>query len=189
LPRALASFLAEHPAISIDVEERESVDIAQLIASEAADLGLAVEEMLPATVERYPFCEDNLVLVVRRGDALARHRRIAFTDVLDRDFVGLSGTSALHDHVVKQAVHLGARMRFRARMRSFDSVCELVAAGVGVAVVPEAAARRCSRSLEIQPIRLREPWTRRKLVVCTHDARRLSQPARRLLEHLRRARR
>ena len=68
LPKALASFLAEHPAISIDVEERESVDIAQLIASGAADIGVAVEEMLPPTVERYPFCDDNLVLVVRRGD-------------------------------------------------------------------------------------------------------------------------
>ena len=118
---------------------------------------------------------------------LARHRRIAFADVLGRDFVGLSGTSALHDHVVKQAVHLGARLRFRARMRSFDAVCELVAAGAGIAVIPEAAARRCSRTTAIQPIRLREPWAQRKLVVCTHDARALSKPAQRLFEHLRRA--
>jgi DNA-binding transcriptional LysR family regulator len=187
LPKVLAGFLAEHPAISIDVEERESVDIAQLIASGAADIGVAVEEMLPPTVERYPFCDDNLVLVARRGDALARHRRVAFADVLGRDFVGLSGTSALHDHVVKHALHLGARLRFRARMRSFDAVCELVAAGAGIAVIPEAAARRCSRTIAIQPIRLREPWAHRKLVVCTHDARSLSKPAQRLFDHLRRA--
>jgi DNA-binding transcriptional LysR family regulator len=187
LPKVLAGFLAEHPAISIDVEERESVDIAQLIASGAADIGVAVEEMLPPTVERYPFCDDHLVLVARRGDALARHRRVAFADVLGRDFVGLSGTSALHDHVVKQALHLGARLRFRARMRSFDAVCELVAAGAGIAVIPEAAARRCSRTIAIQPIRLREPWAHRKLVVCTHDTRSLSKPAQRLFDHLRRA--
>jgi DNA-binding transcriptional LysR family regulator len=187
LPKALAGFLAEHSAISIDVEERESADIAQLIASGAADIGVAVEEMLPPTVERYPFCDDNLVLVVRRGDALARHRRIAFADVLDRDFVGLSGPSALHDHVAKQAVQLGARLRFRARMRSFDAVCELVAAGAGIAVIPDAAARRCSRAMPIKPIRLREPWTQRTLAVCTHDARTLSKPAQRLFEHLRRA--
>ena len=187
LPKALASFLAEHPAISIDVEEHESVDIAQLIASGAADIGVAVEEMLPPTVARYPFCEDNLVLVVRRGDALARHRRIAFADVLGQDFVGLSGASALHDHVVKQAVHLGARLRFRARMRSFDAVCELVAAGAGIAVIPEAAARRCSHVMAIQPIRLREPWAQRNLVICTQQAGALSKPAQRLREHLRRA--
>ena len=35
LPKALAAFLSQHPRISIDVEERESVDIAQAIASAA----------------------------------------------------------------------------------------------------------------------------------------------------------
>ncbi|MDQ8726853.1 LysR substrate-binding domain-containing protein [Bradyrhizobium sp. LHD-71] len=187
LPKAVASFLAEHPTISIEVEERESVDIAQLIASGAADIGVAVEDMLPATVKRYPFCDDNLVLVVPRTDALARHRRVAFADVLGRAFVGLSGTSALHDHVVRQAVQLGARLRFRVRMRSFDAVCELVAAGAGIAVIPEAAARRCSRGMAIQPIRLRERWAQRKLVVCTHDGGTMSKPAQQLFEHLRRA--
>lgn len=186
LPKAMASFLAAHPAISIEVEERESIDIAQLIASGTADIGVAVETMLPPTLERHPFCDDDLVLVVRRGDALAR-RRIAIADVLDRDFIGLSGESALHDHVLRQAAQLGARLRFRARVRSFDAVCELVAAGAGIAVIPEAAARRCSRVMAIQPIVLREPWTRRKLVVCTHDARTLSKPAQRLFDHLRRA--
>lgn len=186
LPKALASFLNLHPAISVDVEERESAGIAELIASGAADIGVAVEDMLPQTVQRYPFCDDNLVLVVRRGDALGRHRRMTFADVLDRDFVGLSGASALHDHVVKQALHLGTRLRFRARMRSFDGICELVAAGAGIAVIPEAAAQRCRHSMAIQPIRLREPWTQRKLVVCTHDAGVLSKPAQRLFEHLRR---
>lgn len=186
LPKAMASFLAAHPTISIEVEERESADIAQLIASGSADIGVAVESMLPPKLERHPFCDDNLVLVVRRGDALAR-RRVAFADVLERDFIGLSGESALHDHVLKQAAQLGARLRFRARVRSFDAVCELVAAGAGIAVVPEAAARRCSRAMAVQPIGLREPWTQRKLVVCTHDARTLSKPAQRLFEHLRRA--
>jgi hypothetical protein len=41
--------------------------------------------------------------------------------------------------------------------------------------------------MAIQPIRLREPWTQRKLVVCTRDARALAKPAQRLFEHLRRA--
>jgi DNA-binding transcriptional LysR family regulator len=187
LPKALASFLAAHPSINVDVEEHESVDIAPLIASGSADIGVAVEGMLPASLERYPFCDDDLVLVVRRGDALARHRHAAFADVVGRDFIGLSGATALHDHLVKQAVSLGARLRFRARMRTFEAVCELVAAGAGIAVVPEAAARRCSRTVGIQPVRLREPWAKRKLVVCTHDVRTLSKPARSLLEHLRRA--
>src|SRR5437899_4516589 len=41
LPKALAAFLGQHPHISIDVEERESGEIATAIATGAADLGLA----------------------------------------------------------------------------------------------------------------------------------------------------
>ena len=39
LPKALADFLAEHPRISIDVEERESGEIARAIAFGVADSG------------------------------------------------------------------------------------------------------------------------------------------------------
>src|ERR1700691_1720385 len=68
LPKALATFLREHPDISLDVEERESTDIATAIASGAADLGFAAEHALPDHVERFSFGEDRLMLVAsRRG--------------------------------------------------------------------------------------------------------------------------
>src|ERR1700738_2624159 len=60
LPKALAAFLREHPDISVDVEERESTDIAAAIASGAADLGFAGEHALPDNVERFLFSEDQL---------------------------------------------------------------------------------------------------------------------------------
>src|ERR1700733_13944747 len=99
LPKALAAFLREHPDISIDVEERESADIAAAIASGAADLGFAAEHALPDHFERFSFGEDRLVLVVpRRGDFAGR-RQIDFTDVTDRDFVGLTTATALQGHI------------------------------------------------------------------------------------------
>src|ERR1043166_7692579 len=81
LPRALAAFLAEHPRISIDVEERESGEIARAIASGLADLGLAAEHALPEGIERIPFSEDRLVLVVPRQDELAGRRQVDFREV------------------------------------------------------------------------------------------------------------
>src|ERR1700754_2715791 len=61
LPKALAAFLREHP--DIDVEERESADIASAIASGASDLGFAAEHALPDNIERFAFGEDRLALV------------------------------------------------------------------------------------------------------------------------------
>ncbi|WP_436429039.1 LysR substrate-binding domain-containing protein, partial [Enterococcus faecium] len=79
--KALASFLAKYPAISVDVEERESVEIATALASGAADIGLAVDAMLPEGLDRFPFCDDRLVLIVPPGDEIAQRRQTGFRDV------------------------------------------------------------------------------------------------------------
>jgi DNA-binding transcriptional LysR family regulator len=90
LPKTLAAFLGLNPHLSIDVEERESADIAQAIASGAADLGLAAEHALPDTIERIAFSDDRLVLVAARGDELAKRRQVDFREVTGRDFIGLT---------------------------------------------------------------------------------------------------
>jgi DNA-binding transcriptional LysR family regulator len=185
LPKALAAFLGAHPHISIDVEERESADIARAILGGTADLGLAAEHALPDNLERIPFSEDRLVLVTARGDELASRRQIDFADVVQRDFVGLITSSALHAHVSGHAARLGARLRFRARLNSFDAIGQMVAAGIGVAVIPEVAARRCARSMKISVVRIRDPWANRRLAICARSFKSLPRPARLLVEHLR----
>ena len=185
LPKALAAFLAEHVHVSIDVEERESADIAHAIATGAADLGLAADHALPAAIERIPFSEDRLVLVAARGDELARRRQVEFREVVDRDFIGLIASSALHAHIAGHAARLGARLRFRARLNHFDSIGQMAAAGIGIAVMPEVAARRCARSMRISIIRIRDPWANRKLAICARSFKTLPRPAQQLVEHLR----
>jgi DNA-binding transcriptional LysR family regulator len=185
LPKALAAFLGQHPHISIDVEERESADIAQAIVTGAADLGLAAEHALPDSIERIPFSDDRLVLVTSRADELANRRQVDFRDVIGRDFVGLTTASALHGHIAGHAARLGARLRFRARLNNFHSIGQMVAAGIGIAVMPEVAAKRCARSMRISVVRIRDPWANRKLAICARSFRALSQPAQQLVEHLR----
>lgn len=187
LPKALAAFLGQHPHISIDVEERESTEIAHAIASGAADLGLAAEHALPDSIERILFNEDRLVLVAPRQDALSNRRQVDFREVTGRDFVGLIASSALHAHVAGHAARLGARLRFRARLNNFDAIGQLVAAGIGIAIMPEVAAKRCARSMRISVVRLRDPWASRKLMICARSFRALPKPAQQLVEHLREA--
>ena len=184
LPKTLAAFLGEHPHINIDVEERESGEIAHAILTGAADLGLAAEHALPGNIERIPFSEDRLVLVAARQDALANRRQVDFREVVARDFVGLITSSALHAHIAGHAARLGARLRFRARLNNFDAIGQMVAAGIGVAVMPEVAARRCARSMRINVVRLRDPWANRRLAICARSFRALPKPAQQLAEHL-----
>jgi DNA-binding transcriptional LysR family regulator len=187
LPRALASFLREHPDINVDVEERESTDIAAAIASGAADLGFAAEHALPENVERFTFSEDRLTLVTARKGPFAGRRQIDFQEAAACSFVGLTNATALQVHISKHAARLGMRLHFRARLRDFDAICQMVAAGVGVAVVPEAAARRCARIMPIAMVRIRDAFANRKLVICARSFKSLPRPAKLLVEHLRQA--
>jgi DNA-binding transcriptional LysR family regulator len=187
LPKALATFLREHPDINVDVEERESTDIAAAIASGAADLGFAAEHALPDNVERFLFSEDRLTVVAARRGEFSGRRQIDFTELADRDFVGLTNSTALQVHIARHAARLGMRLRFRARLRDFDAICRMVAAGVGIAVVPEAAAKRCVRSMPLTMIRIRDGWANRKLAICARSFKSLSRPAKQLVEHLREA--
>jgi DNA-binding transcriptional LysR family regulator len=187
LPKALAAFLRDNPVISVDVEERESTDIAAAIASGAADLGFAAEHALPDTIERFVFGEDRLALVAPRRGPFAGRRQIDFQEVAAHDFIGLTQATALQLHIAKHAARLGLRLQVRARLRDFDAICQMVAADVGIAVVPEAAARRCARMMPIATIRIRDAWANRKLVICARSFKALPRPARLLVEHLRAA--
>jgi DNA-binding transcriptional LysR family regulator len=185
LPKVLAAYLVQNPNISINVEERESPHIGQAIASGAADIGLAAAHVVPDNLEMFPFCDDRLVLVTPSGDELAGRRQIDFRVALERDFVGLSEGSALQDHIASHAARLGRRLRLRARLKTFDAVCQVVEAGVGVAMMPEIAARRMSRTMKVSVVRVREAWTQRRLVVCMRNFKALPRPAQQLVQHLR----
>jgi len=127
-----------------------------------------------------------MLVAPRRGEFAGR-RQIDFQEVIACDFVGLTNSSALQLHIAKHAARLGARLRFRARLRDFDAICQMVAADVGIAVVPEAAGRRCARSMPIAIIRIRDPWANRRLAICARSFKALPRPAKQLVEHLRKA--
>jgi DNA-binding transcriptional LysR family regulator len=187
LPKALAAFLRDHPDINVDVEERESTDIAAAIASGAADLGFAAEHALPDTIERFVFGADRLTLVAPRRGPFAGRRQLDFVDVAGHDFVGLTQATALQVHISKHAARLGMRLHFRARLRDFDTICQMVAGGVGMALVPEAAARRCARTMPIAVLTLRDAFANRRLVICARSFKALPRPAKLLVDHLRKA--
>ena len=71
LPEALSSFLASHPNISVDLEERLSDEIVGLIAEGVGDIGIVAGTVDTGALETYPFRKDKFVLVVSRGHPLA----------------------------------------------------------------------------------------------------------------------
>src|SRR5215204_4730603 len=63
LPEALSSFLAAHPNVSVDLEERLSDEIIGQIAEGVADLGIIAGTVDAGSLETFPFRRDRFVVV------------------------------------------------------------------------------------------------------------------------------
>ena len=185
LPEALSSFLAAHPNVSVDLEERLSDEIVGLIAEGVGDLGIVAGTVDASALATYPFRRDRFVLVVARDHPLARRAKISFAQVLDHDFVGLDRASALQRFLADKAVRIGRPLQLRVQLRSFDAVCRLVECNVGIGIVPETTARRVARTMAIAAVALADSWAVRDLTICVRNFGELAPYARQLVEHLR----
>src|SRR5262249_48287238 len=187
LPEALSSFLAVHPNVSVDLEERLSDEIVGLIAEGVADLGIVASTVDASALQTFPFRKDRFVLVVASDHPLAMRSQISFAEVLDRDFVGLDRASALQRFLAGKAARIGRPLRLRVQLRSFDAVCRLVECNVGIGIVPESTARRVARAMAISAVALTDAWAVRELTICVRAVDDLPPYARQLVEHLRTA--
>ncbi len=185
LPEALSSFLTANPNVSVDLEERLSDEIVGLIAEGVADLGIVAGTVDMSALETYPFRKDRFVLAVSRDHPLAKRSKVAFAQVLDHDFVGLDRASALQRFLADKAARIGAPLRLRVQLRSFDAVCRLVECNVGIGIVPETTARRTAKAMAISVVALTDAWAARELTICVRSTRELPPYARKLVEHLR----
>ncbi|WP_324617719.1 LysR family transcriptional regulator [Microvirga pudoricolor] len=185
LPESLSAFLAQHPQVSIDLEERLSDEIVGLIAEGVGDIGIVAGTVDTGHLETYPFRSDRFVLVVPEGHELAARSEVSLVEVLGHDFVGLDRASALQRFLADKAGRIGRPLRLRVQLRSFDAVCRMVEAGVGLGIVPETTARRAARTMAITAIHLKDPWAVRDLTLCIRSQKDLPPSARQLVEHLR----
>jgi DNA-binding transcriptional LysR family regulator len=184
LPEPLSDFLATHPQVNIDLEERLSDEIVAAIADGTADIGIVAGTVEVAGLEVFPFRVDRFVLVVAPGHPLASLDRIAFAEVLDHDFVGLDRASALQRFLSEKADRIGRRIKLRVQLRSFDAICRLVACNVGIGVVPETTAERSARAMALHRLDLADEWALRELRIVVRREADLPLHARDLVRHL-----
>ena len=186
LPEALSSFLAAHPHVSVDLEERLSDEIVGLIAEGVGDIGIVAGTVDVGALQTYPFRSDRFVVVTAPGHPLAARPSVSFAEVLDYDLVGLERSASLQRFLTAKAAREGRPLKLRVQLRSFDAVCRLVEAGVGVGVVPRTTAVRAEKSMPLAVIDLTDDWALRELTIVVRAGEALRPYARDLVDSLRR---
>ena len=180
LPEALQRFVTDHPQIKVELRELTSDAIMAALGEGLIDIGIFVPTVPHDSLDVYPFETDRLALVVPQGHRLASKKRIALAEALDEDFIGLAPSSSMVSLLDAAA---GERMNLRIQVRSFDAMCRMIQAGLGVGVLPYPSAKMHLASMQLEAIPLSDPWAERTLLLGVRKAA-LSQSARALLDHL-----
>lgn len=173
LPDSLSTFLKRHPQVTITLEEHTSPEVVMAVARGEVDVGVVADLVEGAEVELIPYRADRLVLIAPADHPLAQRPSTRFAEVLDYPFVMLHSGSAIHTFTMNAAAALGRHLEVRIQVRSFEAVCRMVSAGVGLGMVPLSAVTEGSAPLAV--VELEEPWAQRDLKVCVRKRESLSR--------------
>jgi DNA-binding transcriptional LysR family regulator len=164
LPADLAAFAKAQPGIRISLEELTSHEVQAALMEGRADVGIFIADQPPepAALDARPYREGQLAILVPRGHVLAKKPAQAFDALLDFDIVGLHAGAAAQEQMRERAQALGRTLNARMQVHGFDAIAQLVEAGLGVAVLPQAVAHRFAKVFKVQPLQLQEDWARRR---------------------------
>lgn len=173
LPAAVSAFRRKHPQVELALREGTSEAVAQWVESGQIELGVVQSPALGESFEVTPVLEEAFVLLVPRSHALARRRLPKLSECAKESFVFYKGRA----RDVAQAACRAAGFEPRTACESgeLETVRSLVAADLGVALLPELAAREAAPGCVV--VRLGGEPIRRSVALLQRRGRELSPSA------------
>jgi molybdate transport repressor ModE-like protein len=181
LPGLLREFTAEWPQVEVTL--RESADDAELIQQVERgelDLSFVVLPLGPGPYETVELMRDPYVLIVPPGSKLAEDGRVPkLRDILDHPLIGFR-TCRTTRQVEDRLRQAGSEPQIVFRSDDNGTVQGLVAAGVGLAIVPRLTVDPTDESVEVIDLGDRVPP--RLIGIAWHRDRRRTRAAEAFVE-------
>jgi DNA-binding transcriptional LysR family regulator len=171
MPLAIAQFRERHPDVALTLAEGEPEEIAPRLRAGEFDLALLFE--FPGERERHGarlrtqlLLEDPMLVALPAEHSLADKPALSLADLRDEDWVQTSATSPCARHVVRSCLAAGFEPKDTFESDDYETVQGLVAAGVGVALIPRLALTRVHQGIVVRALAPRSP-TRQVIAATT----------------------
>lgn len=165
LPNDLTAFLTGNPDVRIGMEEALSEMTVQAVEDGRADLGIFADNVPAPRLETLPYRRDRLVLLVPQNHPLAERSSVELADTLDYDFVALNQGSSLLRRITEAAVGTGKLLKVRIQVSSFDGICRMIEAGLGIGILPLGSVHPELLNTRLKAIPIDGDWPARTLYV------------------------
>jgi DNA-binding transcriptional LysR family regulator len=187
MPRAVATFRGRHPDITLSLAEGEPDEIAPRLRAGELDLALlfefpGVREAPDETLRIAPLLEDPLDVALPADHELASRPALTLADLAEEEWVQTSSSSPYARQVVRSCLMAGFEPRVSFESDDYETVQGLVAAGVGVALIPRLALARVHAGVIVRSLTPSSPS--RSVVVATPPEPSVSPAARAMLQIL-----
>ncbi len=144
MPLAIARFRARHPDVALTLAEGEPEEIAPRLRAGEFDLALlfefsGVRERPGVGLRTKQLLIDPMHVVLPAEHPLADKPALTLADLGDQDWVQTSASSPCARHVVRSCLAAGFEPKVTFESDDYETVQGLVAAGVGVALIPRLA--------------------------------------------------
>jgi DNA-binding transcriptional LysR family regulator len=190
MPQAIAAFRGSHPGVEVSLAEGEPEEIGPRLRAGEFDLALLFEfegvgERLGAGMRRFELFDDPLHLALPATHKLARRKAAPrLEDLSEESFVQTSESSPCARHVVRSCIAAGFEPRVSFESDDYQTVQGLVAAGVGVALIPQLALSTVRDDIVVRPLAPQSPV--RKVFAATPRAAAATAAVATMLDVLRR---
>jgi LysR family hydrogen peroxide-inducible transcriptional activator len=182
LPAAISRLSAERPGLRVTVEMLGTDDAVSRLVADGADFAIVVLPLADSRLEIEPLIEEDVLLAMPRGHALARFERVPLAHALRDDGLLLSMPGhGLRAQVEAEAQSRGIVIQSRIEMRSQQALLALTAAGGGTCFAPRVSSAHRT-DIEVRPL---DPPLTRRLGWARRRGRRLPRLAEELLAYVR----
>ncbi|WP_419914601.1 LysR substrate-binding domain-containing protein [Candidatus Poriferisodalis sp.] len=139
LARMLAVINERHPEVLLCLDELRASALVEALVAAQLDLGLMAEPEAHDDLAHTIILEDPLLLAMAPQHRLARQPSVAIDDLAGETVLLLEDGHCLRCQVLKVCRSVGAREVSKGGT-SLATICQMVAAGMGVTLLPTSAA-------------------------------------------------
>lgn len=155
VPGAVQRFRAVRPSVEIEIRERPTVEQVRAVASGVVDVGLVrppIDELAELTSELV--VRERMVAALPSGHALAKLKRVPLRRLAAEPLVLFPRSQApgFHDLLIGSLSATGTTPIVAQYAPEMTTIIGLVAAGIGLTLVPASVARLALDGVAYRPV-------------------------------------
>jgi DNA-binding transcriptional LysR family regulator len=176
VPQLIRQYVNLYPDNRIRILDATSSEVRKAVLNQQAEIGIALDGEKHADLIETSLFDDPLVFICQDTHPLKNKKSVTWSDMRDVDLIVVSNFTSTRVLMDYQLAQHGIRLNGSYEVQHHATAINLVAAGVGCAILPSSTLNDGERS-HIHKIELKGPLVKRKVTLLRHKNTSLSPAA------------